>query len=83
MMQKIIPISEAKARLAEIVRDSDSDDVVLMKHGHPAAVVMSYARHEALLGTLEDMSDRLAIYERDGLTMDYAKLSAELGLDEE
>lgn len=82
-MQRIIPISEAKARLAEIVRDSDSDDVVLMKHGHPAAVVMSYARHEALLDQIEDLTDRLSIHERDGLTMDYAKLSAERGLDED
>lgn len=82
-MQRIIPISEAKARLAEIVRDSDSDDIVLMKHGHPAAVVVSYARHEALLDQIEDLTDRLSIHERDGLIMEYAKLSAELGLDED
>lgn len=82
-MQRISPISEVKARLAEIVRDSDSDDVVLMKHGHPVAVVMSYARHEALVDQIEDLTDCFSIHERDGLTMDYAKLSAELGLDED
>ncbi len=81
-MQKIIPISEAKARLAEIVRDSDSHDVVLMKHGRPSAVVMSAARHGELLEQLEDLSDRLAVHEREGLTMDYDKLAAELGLDD-
>jgi len=81
-MQKMIPISEAKPRLAEIVRDSGSDDVVLTKHGHPVAVVMSVMRHDELLERIEDMADRLSVYERDGLTMGYSKLSAELGLDD-
>jgi antitoxin StbD len=82
-MRKVIPISDAEVRLAEIVRDSASDDVVLMRHGRPAAVVMSFARHEALVEKLEDMADRLFIHERDGLTMDYDRFAAELGLDEE
>jgi antitoxin StbD len=74
-----IPLSEAKAKLSQIVRDSDSHDVMLMRHGRPAAVVMSYDRFEALLERMEDMADRLSVLDREGMVMDYEKLSAELG----
>jgi antitoxin StbD len=75
-----VPISEAKGRLAELVRDSDDEDVVLLRHGRPAAVVMSARRYEALLEEIEDLRDRLSIHEREGLTMDLDKVGAELGL---
>ena len=78
----IITITHAKTHLAEVVRDSDVEDVVLVKHGRPAAIVMSAARHEALLTRLEELSDRLAVHERDGVTMDFDMLVAELGLDD-
>lgn len=76
-----IPISEAKAKLSEIVRDSDSHDVFLMRHGRPAAVLMSHARYEALLERMEDMADRLSVHEREGMTMDFEKLAVELGFN--
>ncbi len=75
-----IPISEAKGRLSEIVRASDAHDVHLMRHGRPAAVVMSSPRHEALLERLEDALDRLSVHERDGVTVDYEKLVDEMKL---
>lgn len=81
-MAVLIPISEAKGKLAELVRDSDESDVVLMKHGRPAAVVLSVRRHEALLEEIEDLKDRLSIHEREGLTMSLDKVLAELGLSE-
>ena len=77
-----IPVSEAKAKLSAIVRDSDVHDVFLMRHGRPAAVVMSHARFEALLEQMEDMADRLSVFEREGLTMDYEKLAVELGFND-
>jgi antitoxin StbD len=75
-----IPISEAKARLSEVVAESDSHDVTLLKRGTPAAVVSSAARFEALLEKMEDMDDRLSVFERDGVTMDFDKLASELGM---
>lgn len=83
MTTTFVPVSEAKGKLAEIVRDSDSHDVILMRHGRPAAVVISHARFEALLDRMEDMADRLSVFERDGVTMDFEKLTAELGLDDD
>lgn len=79
-MPNLMPISEAKGRLAELVRDADDDDVLLLRHGRPAAVLMSARRHEALLEEIEDLRDRLSIHEREGLTMGLDKVAAELGL---
>lgn len=49
---RIMPVSEAKAHLTELVRDSR--DTVLTRHGRPAAVIVSYERYEALLAQLGD-----------------------------
>lgn len=77
----LVPITEAKARLSEIVRESEHRNVLLMKHGRPAAVVLSAGQYDALMERIEDMSDRLAIYEREGVTIGLDKLKAELGLN--
>jgi len=53
-----------------------------LRHGRPAAVVMSHARFEALLERLADMADRLSVLDREGMTMDHQKLSAELRLSD-
>lgn len=80
MSDLLVPITEAKARLSEIVRESEDRNVLLMKHGRPGAVVMSASRYEDLLARVEDMEDRLSIYEREGVTISLDKLTAELGL---
>lgn len=82
-MAEFVPISEAKARLSELVRASDDVDVVLMKHGSPAAVVLSARRHAELMQQLDDLEDRLALYESDGdVTVSWERLRAELGVDD-
>ena len=43
---------------------------------------MSHARFEALLERLADMADRLSVLDREGMTMDHQKLSAELRLSD-
>ena len=78
-----VPISEAKGRLSELVREADSHEVLLMRHSRPAAVLLSHARYEALVEKLEDALDRLSVHEREGVTMDYDKLRAELGFDDD
>jgi prevent-host-death family protein len=76
-----IPISEAKGRLAEVVRDSEDHDVVLLRHGRPAALVIGAERFDAWMDEVEDLKDRLAVYERDHVTISLDKLAAELGED--
>lgn len=78
----LVPVSEAKARLTALVREAEARDVLLMRHGRPAAVMISTERYEALLARVEDAEDRLAVYEhdRDEPTIGHDKLMAELGL---
>lgn len=76
-----MPVTEAKAQLTSLVTRSDIDDVTIMKHGRPAAVLISHRRFEALLEEIEDLKDRLSVHERDGVTIDFDKAMAELGID--
>lgn len=80
----LVPISEAKGRLAALVRESADNDVLLMRHGRPAAVMVGHERYEAMIERYLDMADRLAVLEHDPdePTVDADRLFAELGLDE-
>ncbi|MGH3502975.1 MAG: type II toxin-antitoxin system Phd/YefM family antitoxin, partial [Nocardioidaceae bacterium] len=64
MDETLVPISEAKGKLSELVRESDSHDVLLLRHGRPAAVMLSHDRYEALIEKLQDAEDRLSVHER-------------------
>lgn len=79
----MIAISKAKAKLSELVRQAADENVVLMNHSTPAAVIIGVQRHEAMLEEMEDLRDRLSVYERTGVTIDADKLWAELGLEAE
>lgn len=76
----MIAISKAKAKLSEIVRHSEDEDVVLMNHSTPAAIVIGAARYDAMCEEIEDLRDRLSVHERTGVTISAGKLRAELGL---
>lgn len=76
----MIAISKARAKLSELVRRSRDEDVVLMNHATPAAVIVSADRYDALLEEIEDLKDRLSVHERTGVTISVDKLMAELGL---
>jgi antitoxin StbD len=65
-MAEFASITDAKAKLPELVRRAAEEDVVLLRHSHPAAVLMSVARHAALMEHLDDLEDRLAVYESEG-----------------
>lgn len=58
---KIVPVSRAKATLTELVKDSETEDVILMRYGRPAAVIVSTERFEEMVERLEDLEDALAI----------------------
>jgi antitoxin StbD len=79
-MAEMIPVSEAKARLSELVRRSDETDVFVMRHGRVAGVIISSRRYDAMLEEAEDLRDRLSVYEAEGVTMSLDKLEADLGL---
>jgi prevent-host-death family protein len=58
-MARMIPFTEARARLSELVDEVESrhEHVVITRNGRPAAVVISLAEYEALAETLEILQD--------------------------
>lgn len=66
------------ATLFELVRHAADEDVVLMNHSTPAAVLVAADRYDALLEEIEDLKDRLSVHERTGVTISADKLRAKL-----
>lgn len=58
-MAKILPISEVKARLPELVTgvEEREEEVVVTRNGKPAARLVNYAEYERLKETLDVLSD--------------------------
>lgn len=58
-MSKILPISEVKARLPELVTGvaEREEEVVVTRNGKPAAVLLNFAEYERLKETLDVLTD--------------------------
>jgi prevent-host-death family protein len=58
--QKIIPVTQAKKELLEIVKEMAEEDitVAVTKNGVPVSVLMSADRYAGLLETIEILADR-------------------------
>ena len=58
-MAKILPISDVKARLPELVTGvaERDEEIVVTRNGKPAAVLVSYDEYERLKETLDVLSD--------------------------
>ena len=54
------PLTQARNRLSEIVDEvtATGSELVITRHGKPAAVVMGYEDYESLIETLNILSDR-------------------------
>ena len=62
-VDRFIPITKAKNRLLELIRDFQAKDdiVAITKNGVPAAVLLSVERFEGLLETIDILSDEKAM----------------------
>ena len=86
-IQEYVPVTKAKTMLLDMVRKiKDSDDVIaITKNGIPEAVLISMAKFDGLLETLEILSDeramksiRKSIQEADkGMWLDYDEVFTE------
>ena len=58
-MAKILPISDVKARLPELVTGvaEREEEIIVTRNGKPAAVLVSYDEYERLKETLDVLSD--------------------------
>lgn len=81
-MGRTVSLTEAKAKLNELVRDAQDDNVVLVRHGQAAAVIVSPQHYEGLLDEIEDLKDRLALHDSEpsDLNIPLKALRSELGL---
>jgi antitoxin YefM len=69
-MARILSLSEAKARLSELVADfeKDEEELVITRNGRPAAVLISAEEYEGWRETREIMRNRALMKEiRQGL----------------
>jgi antitoxin YefM len=59
MIEKHVPISSAKTRLLELLRqvEENRENVVITKNGLPKAVLLSYEDFAGLLETIEILAD--------------------------
>jgi len=58
-IQKFVPITKAKNELLELIRQVEKEDstIAVTKNGVPAAVILSMAKFEGLIETLDILSD--------------------------
>jgi prevent-host-death family protein len=58
-MAKILPISEVKAKLPELVNRVEEleEEIIVTRNGKPAAMLVSYADYSRLKETLDVLSD--------------------------
>jgi prevent-host-death family protein len=58
-MAKVLPISEVKARLPELVTgvEDREEEVVVTRRGKPAAVLVSHAEYQRMKETIDVLSD--------------------------
>jgi antitoxin YefM len=69
-MARILSLSEAKARLSELVADfeKDEEELVITRNGRPAAVLISAEEYEGWRETREIMRNRALMKEiRQGM----------------
>lgn len=63
MEEALLPLSEAKTRLHELLKDAERRDLVLLRHGRPVGALLGYRRYRALLdraGRSETRAPRVA-----------------------
>lgn len=56
-------VSEARAKINEVIQLAQSEAVEILKHGKPAVTIVDSVKYEQLLDYIEDLEDRLAILE--------------------
>jgi antitoxin YefM len=58
--QQILPVTKAKRNLLDIVKRMEEEDetIAITRNGEPVGVLMGISRYEALMETIEILSDK-------------------------
>jgi len=86
-IQDYIPVTKAKSTLLDIIRkiEGSDDAIAITKNGVPEAVILSIAKFEGLMETIDILSDEKAMKSirksikeaRDGKWLDFDEVFAE------
>lgn len=60
-MDRVVQISEARAQLGDLVVEAAEREVYILKHGRPAAVLLSVEVFERLQDRMEDLEDEVSV----------------------
>lgn len=77
-----IDVSTVRTNFAQILEASGSEDVLIVRYGKPAGVLISPQRHEELLNALEELDDIRAFDEamaEEGENIPWEQVKADLG----
>jgi len=84
MDERIVPVSEAKIRFHELLRELGERRILLVRHGRPAAMMLDFESYQGLISRIEDLEDRLSVLEAQeepaDMRVPWEKLKAEAGL---
>ena len=72
--QKIYPVTKAKRYLLDIIKNMEEEDetIAITKNGEPVGVMMGISRYEALLETIEILSDKHILESLEKSERDFA-----------
>lgn len=56
-MDRVVPISEARANLSELLTEAEQHEVYILRHGRPAGVLLSVEAYERAMSLIEDLED--------------------------
>ena len=58
--QQILPVTKVKRNLLDILKRMEEEEatIALTRNGEPVSVMMPYSRYEALLETIDILSDK-------------------------
>jgi PHD/YefM family antitoxin component YafN of YafNO toxin-antitoxin module len=77
-------ITDVRLRIRELVEQLPDRDVLVLKHGHPVAVMLAPRKYESLLADIDELEDRLSVYEArtepKDMRIPWEKVEAEAGL---
>lgn len=59
-MERMVPVSEARARFADLLDELEEHDVVLVRHSRPAGVLVSPERWEDLHRRIRELDGEAA-----------------------
>lgn len=60
-MDRIVPISEARANLTDLITETADHPVYLLRHGKPVAVLLDAEKYDRLIEHIEDLEDTIAV----------------------